>query len=208
MAKRNKKYCKWVVCVISLLVFGAMVTLLVTNNLSNFDSIAYDLIISIKSDVMTWIMMFITMLSNSEFIIVATLLLVLLNKNKKKGAAIATNVVMCSGINVIVKHIFLRERPVGLKLIEQGGYSFPSGHAMMSLAFYGLIIYMIWKTKWDKSIKFVLTTLLSIIILMIGVSRIYLGVHFTSDVIAGFALSLSYLIIFIQLIYKRITKKS
>jgi undecaprenyl-diphosphatase len=203
-----KNISKWIVCGIGILIFATMVVMLLTNNVTSLDNSIYNIIISSKSDVMTMFMTVITMMCNTEFIIVATLLLVLLIKNKKMGGMIASNVVLCSVINTIIKHIFLRPRPVGIKLIEQGGYSFPSGHSMMAVAFYGLLIYIIWNTKWKNVWKIFTTTLLVILILLIGISRIYVGVHFASDVIAGLSISLSYLIIFIELIYKRVIKKS
>lgn len=203
-----KKYGKWVICGIGIVIFITMVVLLLTGNVTSLDNSIYNTIISSKSDAMTMFMTIITMMCDTEFIIVATLLLVLLIKNKKMGGMIASNVVLCSVINTIIKHIFLRPRPVGIKLIEQGGYSFPSGHSMMAVAFYGLLIYIIWNTKWRNVWKIFTTTLLVILILLIGISRIYVGVHFASDVIAGLSISLSYLIIFIELLYKRVIKKS
>ena len=67
---------------------------------------------------------------------------------------------------------------------------------MVSAAFYGFLIYLIYKNIKNKYLKWGLITLLSCIVLLIGTSRIYLGVHYTSDVIAGFLISISYLIIF------------
>lgn len=208
MMNKIKNISKWIVCGIGILIFATIVVMLLTNNVTSLDNSIYNIIISSKSDAMTMFMTVITMMCNTEFIIVATLLLVLLIKNKKIGGMIASNVVLCSVINTIIKHIFLRPRPVGIKLIEQGGYSFPSGHSMMAVAFYGLLIYIIWNTKWRNVWKIFTTTLLVILILLIGISRIYVGVHFASDVIAGLSISLSYLIIFIELIYKRVIKKS
>lgn len=208
MMNKIKNISKWIVCGIGILIFATIVVMLLTNNVTSLDNSIYNIIISSKSDAMTMFMTIITMMCNTEFIIVATLLLVLLIKNKKIGGMIASNVVLCSVINTIIKHIFLRPRPVGIKLIEQGGYSFPSGHSMMAVAFYGLLIYIIWNTKWKNVWKIFTTTLLVILILLIGISRIYVGVHFASDVIAGLSISLSYLIIFIELIYKRVIKKS
>lgn len=208
MMNKIKNISKWIVCGIGILIFATIVVMLLTNNVTGLDNSIYNIIISSKSDAMTMFMTIITMMCNTEFIIVATLLLVLLIKNKKIGGMIASNVVLCSVINTIIKHIFLRPRPVGIKLIEQGGYSFPSGHSMMAVAFYGLLIYIIWNTKWRNVWKIFTTTLLVILILLIGISRIYVGVHFASDVIAGLSISLSYLIIFIELIYKRVIKKS
>lgn len=208
MMDKIKKVSKWVVCGIGVLIFTVMVILLLTDTVYKLDNSIYNKIISFKSDTMTSVITFITMLCNTEFIIVATLLLILGLSDNKKSAMVASNVVLCSVINTIIKHIFVRPRPVGIKLIPQGGYSFPSGHSMMAVAFYGLLIYLIWKSKWKKVWKIFTTILLSIMILLIGISRIYLGVHFASDVIAGFAIALSYLILFIELIYKRIIKKS
>ena len=208
MMDKIKKYGKWVICGIGIVIFITMVVLLLTGNVTSLDNSIYNTIISSKSDAMTMFMTIITMMCDTEFIIVATLLLVLLIKNKKMGGMIASNVVLCSVINTIIKHIFLRPRPVGIKLIEQGGYSFPSGHSMMAVAFYGLLIYIIWNTKWRNVWKIFTTTLLVILILLIGISRIYVGVHFASDVIAGLSISLSYLMIFIELLYKRVIKKS
>lgn len=208
MMNKIKKYGKWVICGIGIVIFITMVVLLLTGNVTSLDNSIYNTIISSKSDAMTMFMTIITMMCDTEFIIVATLLLVLLIKNKKMGGMIASNVVLCSVINTIIKHIFLRPRPVGIKLIEQGGYSFPSGHSMMAVAFYGLLIYIIWNTKWRNVWKIFTTTLLVMLILLIGISRIYVGVHFASDVIAGLSISLSYLIIFIELLYKRVIKKS
>lgn len=208
MMDKIKKYGKWVICGIGIVIFITMIVLLLTGNVTSLDNSIYNTIISSKSDAMTMFMTIITMMCDTEFIIVATLLLVLLIKNKKMGGMIASNVVLCSVINTIIKHIFLRPRPVGIKLIEQGGYSFPSGHSMMAVAFYGLLIYIIWNTKRRNIWKIFTTTLLVILILLVGISRIYVGVHFASDVIAGLSISLSYLIIFIELLYKRVIKKS
>ena len=85
-------------------------------------------------------------------------------------------------------------------MIIESGYSFPSGHSMVSMAYYGLIIYFIYKKIKDKRVRNVLMILIGFLILAIGFSRIYLGVHFASDVIGGFLISIIYLVCAIKLL--------
>ena len=110
-----------------------------------------------------------------------------------------------TALNLLLKNIVERPRPEGYRLITETGYSFPSGHSMISAAFYGLIIYFIWKNVKDKKLKYISCTLLGILIVLIGISRIYLGVHYASDVIGGFTISIVYLIIFTS-VFKMICK--
>jgi undecaprenyl-diphosphatase len=91
------------------------------------------------------------------------------------------------GFNRLLKNYFNRERPLGPYEVEVIGHSYPSGHAMVSLAFYGLIMYFTWQFIGNIRHKIILTVLLMLLILAIGASRVYLGVHYPSDVVAGFA---------------------
>lgn len=135
------------------------------------------------------IMLFFTYLGNWQtivgFSIVAIAILMLLRK-KQEAFFFAITLISGEIIKELLKFIIQRPRPdASLALIQEGGYSFPSGHAMMSVVFYGMVGYFIYKLcrkKWQKIIISI-TTL--IIIFLIGFSRIYLGVHWTSDVIAG-----------------------
>ena len=90
----------------------------------------------------------------------------------------------------MLKYFFSRERPGFPHLVEESGYSFPSGHTMAATTFSFLMIYFIWESKLSKTKKVLLTLLFLSYVVIIGLSRIYLGVHFTSDVIGGFCVSL------------------
>lgn len=116
--------------------------------------------------------------------------------------SIGLNLIIVSVLNVVLKDILQRPRPTEYRIINESGYSFPSGHSMISMAFYGFIIYLTYKYVKNKYIKWGLITLLSILIITIGISRIYLGVHYTSDVLAGFLISISYLILYTNIINK------
>ena len=128
-------------------------------------------------------------------------------KNRKIGASIFSNLVIVTILNQLLKGILQRPRPTEFRIIEETGYSFPSGHSMVSMAFYGYLIYLIYKFVKNKYIKWSLIILLSILICTIGVSRIYLGVHYTSDVLGGFLISISYLVIYTSAIKKFIVEK-
>ena len=101
----------------------------------------------------------------------------------------------------ILKTYFQRDRPLLPVIGEAKGFSFPSGHALISVVFYGLFIHMIWhevKTKWLRNL---LVIILSILILLIAFSRIYLRVHYASDVIAGIAVGFIWLVISLRMIH-------
>ena len=125
--------------------------------------------------------------------------MILLIKNKKIGTSIIINLGTITILNVLLKGILQRPRPIEYRIINESGYSFPSGHSMVSMAFYGYLIYLIYKYIKNKYLKYTLITILSALIIIIGTSRIYLGVHYTSDVIAGFLISISYLVVYTSL---------
>jgi undecaprenyl-diphosphatase len=82
------------------------------------------------------------------------------------------------------------------------GLSFPSGHSLMSFTFYGLLIYLVWKNVESKLWSSILVTLLLVTILFIGISRVYLEVHYATDVMAGFCLGLMWLVLAIYALEK------
>ena len=152
-------------------------------------------------------MKIITNLGSAYFLITVTILSIIFLKNKKISILIVANLVISTGLNMLLKNIVQRPRPEGYRLIEESGYSFPSGHSMVSVAFYGFIVYLIWKKVKNKRLKYLLCTLLSILAVTIGFSRIYLGVHYASDVLAGGVLSISYLVAYTHFIKRWLEEK-
>lgn len=90
-------------------------------------------------------------------------------------------------LNWIMKLGFHRSRPSAPSLAQAAGYSFPSGHAMIALVFYGMLAYLIWLNFRRGWASYLVIGLLVLLIMAIGTSRIYLGVHYPSDVAAGYA---------------------
>jgi membrane-associated phospholipid phosphatase len=96
---------------------------------------------------------------------------------------------------LLLKQLFQRKRPLSPLLKAAKGLSFPSGHAIMAVTFYGLLIYIISYMITPDILRWVLTFLVVILIILIGFSRIYLRVHYASDVLGGFIIGLLWLMI-------------
>lgn len=95
----------------------------------------------------------------------------------------------------ILKFIFSRDRPLIPLLKPALGYSFPSGHSLMSFAFYGLLIHIAYHYVKNVYVKWILIVLFAMLIILIGVSRIYLRVHYPTDVFAGLAIGIIWLMV-------------
>ena len=198
-----RKYAKWMILFVCIVVFTEITIDVFGKEIIKKDIIGYEMISNyLISDFATPIAKIITTLGGATVILFITLMFLLFSKNKKIGISVLVNLMIIVSLNTILKNIVQRPRPTEYRIINETGYSFPSGHSMVSMAFYGYLIYLIFKLVKNKKIKIPLIIILSILIGSIGISRIYLGVHYTSDVLAGFAISLSYLII-----YTSVTKK-
>jgi len=192
----TKKHWKLFTITILIILFDLIALNLNNPVLLSFDDIIYKVINLFKCKSVTIFFKYITLLAGSPFLIILCFSILLLFKNKQNGSLVVLNVANTVTINVILKELFSRPRPYELIMIEETGYSFPSGHSMAAMAFYGFLIYLIWKNSWKRKNKVLATIILSSIILLVGISRIYLGVHYASDVIGGFLISFVYLILF------------
>jgi undecaprenyl-diphosphatase len=134
-------------------------------------------------------MRYITECGSQVAVIILCASLFLFPKTRRKWALPVTMTVVVTAIlNVLLKLLFARERPDILQLIYEPDYSFPSGHAMNNMAFYMMNLFLTWKHVNNKKTKYIISGLCIIFPLMIGFSRIYLGVHYASDVAAGWLL--------------------
>lgn len=150
------------------------------------------------------IMLAITFLGKHEFLIPANIALIfwflLVRKHKWYSIRVPAVALSSLGLMFLLKNVFNRERP-GIPLLEQArGLSFPSGHALMSVTFYGLLIYAVYHLWKNTAAKWSMITFLVVLIFLIGFSRIYLRVHYTSDVLAGFAVGFLWLVLSLKLL--------
>jgi membrane-associated phospholipid phosphatase len=183
----------------ALILFVNMVRRVFVLENNRFDDKVFTYLQNHVSDENNQVMVFFTFLGKHEFLIPVNLMLIayFLFIKKHRWYSIKVPAIALSSLALMfgLKHLFDRDRPLIPLLEEARGLSFPSGHALMSVTFYGLLIYIVFKGFKNKALKWTLISLLLILILIIGFSRIYLRVHYASDVIAGFSVGLLWLVI-------------
>jgi len=198
------KKSRWAIFAVAFpaLIFIKLSAELLERELSRIDSIIYDFISLFISPGMTILMKVFTFMGSAPALIFFSLCLGLFLWVRKAprfwGWMVVLNLTVTSLLDEVFKLIFQRPRPDILRLVPISGYSFPSGHSMTSISFYGLIIYLCIKYIRPPQ-KYFISGLLIVLVLAIGVSRIYLGVHYASDVIAGFSAGTAWLAIFIAI---------
>src|SRR6188768_2107417 len=144
------------------------------------------------------IMSFITFLGTHQFLIPANLILIfyflLVKRQNWFSIRVITIAISSLVLMLLLKQLFQRKRPLSPLLKAAKGLSFPSGHAIMAVTFYGLLIYILQHTITNDLLKGFITALLVMLILLIGFSRVYLRVHYASDIAAGFIIGSLWLI--------------
>jgi undecaprenyl-diphosphatase len=125
-------------------------------------------------------------------------ILYLLN-NKLEAVCCVFNIGFTGASNLILKNTVKRSRPIGIRLVESHGYGFPSGHASISTAIGIVLIYFILKRMNNKKAAYLISGLIITYLVLVGISRVYLGVHYTTDVLGGWVLAVIWSYITIML---------
>lgn len=187
-----------------LVLFVLLTTLMVTGNLQWFDDPIREWVYSIRNPALTEVLKVITYMGNWQTITLLCIVLLLFRKTRLRyGVPVSAGAIFVTIFNRIIKLIFKRPRPEeSLHLIEEGGYSFTSGHSITSMVVFGLLIYLVRKYVKNRKAANILTAALAVPWIFIGLSRIYMGVHFPSDVLAGWALGAAVLVGIIVIVEK------
>lgn len=187
---------KIIICITLFILFILWTILLVKGKLSRIDNIVYN---KIKhSTKKTIFFKYFTNLASTKYFIIICLLIIIFLKNKL-ALLISFAMIINAIIVFIAKHIIKRERPNINRIVEEKGYSYPSCHTFSATCFYGLMIFLITMSSLNLGYQIIITIPLISIILLIGFSRIYLGVHYFSDCIAGLLLSTSYIFLYVYI---------
>lgn len=200
---------------ITLVGFGSMTLLIKDNDIVLFDKVIISFIQSLETPFLTTTMKFFSYIGSGSFInIIVVLGVVILYFVLNYRTEILLFILVLMGSHYLfrlLKEIFQRARPNLSPLIEIGGYSFPSGHATNAMTVYGILSFLLWRHITTSLGRKLLILFSTIMILTIGFSRIYLGVHYPSDVLGGYfagAFWLSVSILCFQLIKVKIYEKT
>lgn len=177
-----------------LFVFLILLMHVLGGEIMRIDTAAYALIVErLRTDWLTPIMESFSALASPVVLIAMLFMIAAFAPGRRPGWCCALNLVLVSLLNVGIKALVQRPRPEGFRLVAETGFSFPSGHSMAAMAFFGLVVWLVWHYERDRHKRAVLTCAFGFLILMIGISRIYLGVHYASDVLGGFCAALIWL---------------
>ena len=174
--------------------------------LTEVDLHIVNLIATLRDTGTARVFLFFTYLGNWQIIVsTGVLMLIIFFLLSKRRSALLLFISVASGEAVYsgLKLIFHHSRPdSALALITQGGYSLPSGHALVPVIFYGMLAYFLRQRTSSRLLKLLILAATTLLIFLIGVSRIYLSVHWPSDISAGWFLGSALLFLFLGIAHK------
>jgi undecaprenyl-diphosphatase len=175
-----------------LFVFIVIANEMVLENEDQLDAVVFNQVARITNPSLTLLMRVITIFGSTYFLLPAYLLLVsyflFFKNNRRLSLDVAAIGITSTIVLFTLKAIFHRYRPINPLVMNVNGYSFPSGHSFCSFTFFGLLIYILWKDEMDPILRWILTVLFFLFATVIAFSRVYLHVHYASDVVAGFCM--------------------
>lgn len=173
--------------------FVVMLLCLLTGHTEGFDDPVRNFFYGLRSDWLTPIVRAITYLGNWQTIVILCLALLIIKPTRiTYGIPVSAGAIFVTVLNRVIKHLIQRPRPDDIMhLVSEGGFSFPSGHSITSMFVYGMLIYLVRSHVKNRQLADVLTVLLCIPLIGVGLSRIYLGVHYPTDVLAGWFLGIA-----------------
>lgn len=201
---KNNYYLAASFCLVAFVILGYTVKFY-PDWLVTFDQPIQELLRTPLTDGKTTFFKAFTFLGNSTTLITLvafTSLFLLLRKYYSELLWVISTTAIGGGLNFLIKFAYQRPRPSIEHLVEASHYSFPSGHSMASIIFYGSLIVLVHLLLKNKTLQYGLTILLVLLIILIGTSRVYVGVHYPTDILGGFLLGGSLLVASIPLFTK------
>ena len=182
-------------------VFLVLLEDVLDGDLMRIDVWAYRLVVEgLRAPWLTPVMESISALATPVVLIVLLLVIAAFAPGRRPGWCCAVNLALVTVLNAGLKALIARPRPdEAIRLVTETGYSFPSGHSRAAMAFFGLIVWLVWHYERNRTQRLLLCAAFSIVIFAVGFSRVYLGVHYASDVLGGFCASMIWLAFYTRL---------
>lgn len=176
-------------CILFAVAFAITATAIARGMIRGFDQAIIDAIQGLEAPRLTSFMQLFTAIGDTKvvmlLIVAVTAFLLLGLRNRRQAYFFFFALIGTGVLNQTLKFIFKRARPEFHRLAEAAGYSFPSGHTMMSFSLYALFTYLLWGHIRSTAGRVILVIFAIFMFSMIAVSRIYLGVHYPSDILGG-----------------------
>ncbi|MBP3964791.1 phosphatase PAP2 family protein [Paenibacillus lignilyticus] len=192
-----------ILLILAIAGFQGLSMLVSRDKLKQFDETIISAVQGQENDTLTSIAKVFNKIGSTSTMIPLVLIIAVLFffvfKHRKELVLLLGGMLGSTLLNELLKPIYKRARPDIHRLVEQQGFSYPSGNAMAALTFYCLITYLLWRHIHRRSWRIALLCFSAAMILIMGVSRIYLGVHYPSDILAGFWLSACWVALCIRL---------
>lgn len=181
----------WVAVVVLLVLFVFIALSIGTSWMTDVENFVYLEVVERMSPVAISVMKIVTHMGDPIVVVAICLLLFAVPRWRRNYAVSAsTSVLIAAVANVGLKHLFARARPDTLRLVTETSYSFPSGHAMINMALYATMALLMLRLVKNRKTRIALIALCAGVVVTIGFSRIFLGVHYVTDVVAGWCLGL------------------
>ncbi len=185
----------------ALVLFVVILAYVLTGHTAGFDESIMSVFYSLRCPAVTAVAIIITTLANKYVIIgLCSALLIVPQTRLTFGVPLSAGALGTILLNMLIKTLVERSRPEVLHLVTERGFSFPSGHSISSLFFYGLSVWLVLQYVDNRTARRMLVILLAIPGILIGPTRVYLGVHFPTDVLAAWCLAFVAIVIVIEII--------
>lgn len=182
-----------VLCIMFGIAFGYIASAIVNESIAHFDTAVIEFVQGLEVPWLTSIMKVFTWIGSGYVVtaiaLIGFIVLYFVLRYRHQAFLLLTVVTGSILLNKALKSYFKRERPEIHRILDANGFSFPSGHSMMAFALYAIIAYIAWRNVKTTMSRVALVLFTAFMIIMIGTSRIYLGVHYPSDIVGGFAVS-------------------
>ena len=187
---------------VATMLFLAVLMDVLGDDIAHVDSTAYVLfVLHLRRPWLTPIMQSFSGIASPVVLAVMLLVVEAFAPGRRPGFCAGINLVLSVGLCLVLKQLVQRARPdESIRLVSETGYSFPSGHSMVAMAFFGFLMWMVLHYEKDRMVRTLCTIGFAAVILLIGLSRVYLGVHYLSDVLAGFCVTVVWLCFFCRVI--------